>query len=478
TIGFTYSRGGLVALAAGLFACVALSGSRLRVLMWLGAAALAALPSLVLGLTSHALTANGVPLSRRETAGGLLLVVIVAASVMLWLGSERLLRAERRVVLSPTARRRVVRGLLGCAGACVVLGALAVGLSARGFTGTFSHLWTSFTTTQGVSVSNPSRLLSADSANRWVWWKEAAGAFSSRPLAGWGAGSFPVVHLLYRRDLLTVQHPHSVPLQWLAETGIVGFLIAAAAWVLLLRGALRGLRRRGDGAGRLLAAGLFAAAVAYTVHALYDWDWDIPGVTLPVLIILGVLGGAGAGRVRRVDGRWPPARSALPQLLALAAVTLALCVFALSAVVPNLAASRASAALVAASGTSESALERAQHDAVIATSLDPVSDAGLRVEAAVAEHRDDPQLARAYLLEAVQRQPSDVEAWGSLAWLDVQLGRLRQGMAAAQNVLELDPLDYSVRLVAVGVAQAVELAEAPPQSSATAIATPSPGATP
>src|SRR5207245_1393079 len=142
-----------------------------------------------------------------------------------------------------------------------------VAFSARGITGTASHAWTSFTTTRGTSVYDPHRLLSADSANRWVWWKEAAGAFSDRPIAGWGAGSFPVVHLLYRRDSLPVRQPHSVPLQWLAETGLVGTLLVLAAFGLLLAAGLRAVRAEVEPRRRLLAAALLGACVAYALHA-------------------------------------------------------------------------------------------------------------------------------------------------------------------------------------------------------------------
>ena len=89
----------------------------------------------------------------------------------------------------------------------VVAGVLSVAISSRGIGGTVSHVWHSFTTTRSATNYDPGRRLSADSQNRWVWWKEAAGAFSDRPLGGWGAGSFPVTHLLYRRNTLSVSSP-------------------------------------------------------------------------------------------------------------------------------------------------------------------------------------------------------------------------------------------------------------------------------
>jgi tetratricopeptide (TPR) repeat protein len=489
-IGFTYSRGGLVALGLGLAVAVALSGIRLRSLMWLAAAALCAMPSLVLGLISHSLTTSNVALAQRESAGAELLGVTIATVLALIFLGRRLLAAEQRVTLSPERVRAVVRALLLAVGVAVVLALLAVTFSTRGLTGTVSHAWNSFTATRGETVSDPSRLLSADSGNRWVWWKEATGAFSDRPLAGWGAGSFQVVHLLYRRDALAVKQPHSVPLQLLAETGLIGTLLALAGFGLLLALAFKAIRRLPPGTERTVAAALLAAGVAYAVHACYDWDSDIPGVTLPALLFLGVLAGsvrANGPRSARLPrpSAAPGTRPSSPSLgglgpmsriLALAALTLGLCSFAVSAALPSIAADQASAAEVAAGGSTD-ALARAQSSAALASRLDPLSDAGLRAESTIALHRGEPRQARAYLLEAVRRQPSDVQAWASLAYIDVQLQDLRASNAAAQRVLALDPEGQLTGGFASVVAQRANLLEAPPQESATAAPTPDTTAT-
>src|SRR6202011_1926856 len=92
-----------------------------------------------------------------------------------------------------------------------------------------------------------------------------------------------------RRNGLSVAQPHSVPLQFLAETGIVGALLALGAFAALLLVAWRAVRGIRNPRERIVAAALFGAAAAYALHACYDWDSDIPGVTLPMLAFLGVL---------------------------------------------------------------------------------------------------------------------------------------------------------------------------------------------
>jgi hypothetical protein len=475
TIALTYSRGGLLALALALVVGIAAGGERLRSLLWLSVAVIAAVPPIVLGLSSHSLTAAGVSLSSREGAGGLLALVLVASLAGLLAAGRVLLVLDRRLALDP-GRARALRRLGLAAVTVLVLGAVAaVSLSSRGPGGTVSHAWNSFTSTRAASNSNPSRLLSADSENRWVWWKEAAGAFSDRPLGGWGAGSFGVVHLLYRRDTLPVQQPHSVPLQFLAETGVVGALLGIGAIVLLLSAAGRAIRSRAQGTERLLAAALLAGAVAYAVHCLYDWDWNIPAVTLPALVFLGVLIGArsgasgGARGPRSARSRSLERPSLGSRALGLGALTLWLCVFALSALLPSLAASKADSALIQAASGSPGALRSAQASASLASSLDPLSDAGLRAEASVAIHQGRLARARAELQQAVGRDPTDGLAWNALALVYGLLRDTGSATFALQRMVALDPRAQSAQAIA-----RYELSSAPPGESVTATRTPPP----
>jgi hypothetical protein len=395
---------------------------------------------------------------------------------------------ERRSRLSRLRYRRIGRTLLLSAVGVLVVALLAVSLSSRGLAGTASHAWHSFTATRTTEISDPSRLLSADSENRWVWWKEAAGAFSDRPLGGWGAGSFAVVHLLYRRDVLSVQQPHSVPLQFLAETGIVGGLLGLGGLVFLLVAGTAAVRGRHLGAGRLPAAALLAAAVAYAVHSLYDWDWDIPGVTLPALLFLGVLGGGLGRAMPRPGRRWtatpatgahlvlpalrtisPRARAGpLARALGIGAIVICLAAFAASVVVPRLAAAKASQALVQASRPARDDLRSALTTALDSSKLDPLSDAGLMAASTIEVHRGSMVRARRFTLQALSRDPTDGQAWQQLAYQDFALGADREALAAAQRARALDPEGAA----STGLAAGAMLALTPPAQSATAVATP------
>ncbi len=465
-VGFTYSRGGMIALVLSLAVGVAISGACLRSLMWLAIAALGLIAPLAFGLSDHALTTANIALGSRENAGLLLLSILIASTAILLLGASKVVQLEGSIRVGPERARMIGRMLAGALAAAMIVGVLAVAFSSRGLGGTVSHAWSSFTTTRAASVYQPGRLLSVDSENRWVWWKEAAGAFTARPIAGWGAGSFAVVHLLYRRDTLSVNQPHSVPLQFLAETGIVGALLGLGALVILLIAGIRTVRRLAPGSQRLLSAALLTGSIAYMIHSLYDWDWNIPGVTLPALVLLGVV--LGADRVRPRSRAAPREPGAALRVAAIAISTLAMCTFALSSALPSIAASDASSAIVEAASASSSTVAHGQADAQLAAELDPLSDAGPRVEATIAVRRGQLRTALAYLVDAVRREPTDGQAWLELAYVESALRDARDAIRARERVIALDPDVPGVRAEASGFGQLQSLIKTPPRDSPTA----------
>jgi hypothetical protein len=460
TVGLTYSRGGLIAVAIGLGVGIGLSGVRLRSIMWLAAAAVAAVPPLIAGLASHSLSSANVALGQRETAGAVLFLTLLVSTGLLIVGARRLQRVEGERSFGPERGRAIARSLVALVAVALVLGLVAITFSSRGLTGTFSHAWHSFTTTRTTSTYDPERLLSASSENRWVWWKEAAGAFSDRPIAGWGAGSFGVVHLLYRRDRLSVSQPHSVPLQFLSETGLIGGLLAVLAFGLLLTVAVRAVRERPSGRERMVGAALLAGVVMYLVHCLYDWDWDIPAVTLAALVFLGVLCGSSERAVSLRGG-------AVLRGFGLAALTLGVCVVVISDVLPSLAASKASAAIVEAAG-SASSVQDAQATAVLASRLDPLSDAGLLAEATIAARRGELRQVRSLLIAATRRDPTDSQAWWQLAFAEFNLGNTRAVAVAAKRAVSLDPLSANTSQLARSLGRSVTRRTAAPSESPTA----------
>jgi tetratricopeptide (TPR) repeat protein len=268
-----------------------------------------------------------------------------------------------------------------------------------------------------------------------------------------------------------VRQPHNLPLQLLAEDGIVGALLAGGALIALLAAALarvRELAAAGPERERdaLLALACVAAGLAWLVHGLIDWDWDIPGVTIPALALLGVAAAVPVGA--------PPANTRRPgplALVALGAVTVALCAFGASAILPAWSQSKDRHAIgVAAASSDPARLTAAAADADLAARLNPLATAPLTDAATIAANRSLQAQARGYLVEAVRRAPYDATAWSRLALAALDLGDRAGAHSAALRALSLDPVNAAF----AGIAAETELLLAAPQDSATATGTPLP----
>ena len=278
-----------------------------------------------------------------------------------------------------------------------------------------------------------------------MWWEEAAGAWWAKPLGGWGAGSFPVTHKLYRQVELGVAQPHNVPLQFLVETGLVGAILAMTGVGLLLWAALARVRSMAPGREREIAVALFAGAVAWLVHGLVDWDWDIPGVTIPALLFLGVLGAVRPpARAGVAKPEWSVAARAAA--LALACIVLGLSI--VSSALPLVADSKASSALAVSNNAGDAELENAAAQADLASRLDPTAVRALLAAAAIEQGRGRFLDAKRYLLQAVHRQPYSSAAWERLLRLTLQTADRPGAQAAAARLLALDPIGSGSRALA------------------------------
>ncbi|HEY5195782.1 MAG TPA: O-antigen ligase family protein [Solirubrobacteraceae bacterium] len=468
-LGMTYSRGGVLALIAAIAATIWLGGPRLRGLLACALAALAAIPPLAFAFGRDALTHDNVSVADRVTPGLELGLLIVLCLLALAYAGRRLIATEAYYPEDPAGTAAVWRALRR--GGLVLVALFLIGLivSSRGLFGQISHQVHSFTQAKAVPVSDPARLLSTNSGNRWVWWKEAAGAFSARPLGGWGAGSFPTTHLLYRKPPpLSVRQPHNVPLQLLAETGLIGALLALGAVAALITAALRRVRRAAPGREQALAGACLAAAIAWLVHGVFDWDWDIPGVTLPALVLLAVAA-AVPKPLRPPQLRAHPNRPPIVARLALAALTLGLAAIAASAILPALSQSKANQALTqAADATTPAQLQQAAATADLAARLNPLDSTPLIDAGIIADRRGLPIVERAYLLRAAARSPYDAAPWVRLAYVATELGDRAGLLAASDRALALDPIGTP----SLGLAITSEAFIALPDDSATATGTP------
>jgi hypothetical protein len=259
--------------------------------------------------------------------------------------------------------------------------------------------WASSQLSSRECVNDPSRLTDLCSNNRFAWWGEALDVAADRPLGGSGAGTFELARKRYRDDATPVGEPHSVPLQLLADTGIVGLalgLLAAAGAAVGIRNGVRLASPREQPASVALAC----LVLAYGIHALLDYDLDFLAVTAPALVALGTLLAVGRSR--------STARVGAAGLVAMTASTLA----ALGALaLPALAERYTDRALDAAdAGRIEEAVDAADR----ARSLNPVSPAPLWALAVAADAAGDESAAVAWYEEATRVQPENPDVWFEL----------------------------------------------------------------
>jgi len=233
------------------------------------------------------------------------------------------------------------------------------------------------------AVGNGGRRIGSTSSNfRFTWWRQAWDGFTDHVLWGNGAGSFHLLNLRYRTTYLdfTIE-PHNLPVQVLAELGLVGLVLLALACFTLVRGSV-------GRSGHELALGLLLPA--FLVHSLVDVDWDFAAVAVPAFVAAGAL--AGGPATRRLRG-----------FALLPATGVALVVLG-SLVSPWLARRWIEHATFAAPGRAIALADRAH-------ALDPFLVEPYWVKADALDTRGRTRAAFAEYVAAVRRQPKNPQTW-------------------------------------------------------------------
>jgi O-antigen ligase len=260
----SYSRGAIAVAVLGLVTLVAAAGTRQQlraaVLALVTGAAAAGAAAAFPGVAS---LAGG----HQDRDGAIVLVLLTAIAAAAGFATARL-AAPREDVLR-WARR------LGAVTAALVV-AVAIGLVVGGLAERPSAA-------ELARGAQPQRLTTVRS-NRYEYWRVGLQAFGDHPLNGLGAAGFRVYWLQHRSILEPVRDVHSLVLEQAAELGIVGLLAFAGMLAGAVMAARRALRRH-----PAAAAGACAGALVYLLHASIDWDWQLPAVTLPAIVLTGAL---------------------------------------------------------------------------------------------------------------------------------------------------------------------------------------------
>ena len=402
----TYSRVGIVLAVVAAVVWLWLDHDRLAALgplalAWIVGAAVAGVGLLLPGVSSDVQSHHV-----RVRDGLVFGAVLIVGAVVVGFGS--------RFVLTRVVDRRVAR-VAAVALVVLLLAALAAAVVRAGGPGDFvSARWHEFSNKISAQVAdNPNRITSASSSNRWRWWTEAWNAFTDKPLQGTGAGTFELIDRVERNSPLATTEPHSVPLQFLSESGVVGFLLYAA---ILGTAVVAILRRERSRAWLALALG----AALCVVHSWVDIDWDFIAVQGPLFLAVGAL----------VSGPSTP----IPGRRWLVSGAVAVCALAAlySVTSPWLAVNRVTAAY--------NAIERnrpgqALTDARSARAFNPLSVDALFVEALV-----EPSDAKALQLyrRARDLEPTNPETWYQLGAFELVIKRPRDAYRDLNQSYTLD----------------------------------------
>ena len=409
----TLSRAGVVVGVAVIGLWLALTSERVQSGLVLVASAGPALLVAGWAFTRDALTEDLAPRADRVADGAVFgVLALVGALVVLLVVSLALRRSL------DAARRRVVgRWLIAIAAVLVVAAAVGASVAAADAVSSGRKC--------AEVVNDPSRFGSLDVSNRLCWWEEAVDVYRAHAPEGAGAGTFEIARKRFRPNAETVLQPHSVPLQQLADGGVVAlglFLVVILAGIAVCICAVRRL----SGHERTAAVALVAAPAAYLGHSLVDYNWDFLAVTAPTMVALGSL--ASAGREALAPRRRPVLGVGIVVLAALVLVSFSF---------PRLAdrAERRSTRALA-----DGDLRTASDEARWAHFFNPASADPLYARARVAEVQGVDSRAERYYIKAVELQPDNPLTWYTLGIFEFEA---RRNLCAAyrflNNAYTLDP---------------------------------------
>jgi O-antigen ligase len=392
------SRGTLIAMTVGLVCAVALTRDRRRLVAALaavGTVALVSLPAL-LAVFNDPPDQGGKALDTAALAMFVSALVLFAAG----LASPRLDR-----FLARASRARGVHLVWTTAAVVAVLAAGTLAASSR--------------FTEGVE------------SGRYDFWRVALLQIADHPLRGAGAGNFADDYARERHRHEQPLYPHSIVLGAFGQTGIVGGLLLLG----FLGTALLSVTRVP------VSVAAATSAVAWLAHASLDWLWEVPAVTVPAMVCLGVVVSASAPAVESARSRESsgPARAVAILAVVAAAVSYAL---------PALAAREIERAVRRWDRDRSGAL----HALDRARRLNPLTDrADLAAGALALRSGDLAQAQRAYR-RAAGRNGRSWYPQAALGVLELMDGRRADAVARLRAAQRLNPLEPAV-------AQALPVAE-------------------
>ena len=420
----TFSRGGALAASAGLLAFFAFGPDRMGKL---ASAIVAAAGSavLILGADHRAAIEQGLSTAAARHQGETLLLAVFMVCAGVGLAQIGVALAVRHGTpprwLRPPGRAWIPLG--AAVAACVAVALLA------GAPGRVSHAWQDFKHPSAAALHQDSiaRFGTSSGNGRYDYWKVAVDATGGHVLGGSGPGTYQLLWAPRAPYFSYVQNTHSLYLETLAESGVVGLALMAGFFLLVLGAAIR-LCIRSPYEARVRAAGLTGALIAFLVAASSDWIWQVPVLPAAFLLLVAATLAPDARSVRATGrGSLWPVRLGVITLAVASLVAIAIPLATVSTV-------RESQAAVT-SGNAAQALT----DARAAVRLEPGAASPEIQLALVLELQGDVPDALSAARGAARDEPANWSTWLIVSRLEAEAGQPAASLLSYKRSRALNP---------------------------------------